>query len=67
MSILKGNRTLIFMAAGIAIGAIDLISPEILSSALGLGDQGRAIMLVVIPLLGFGLRLITDSPVGKKL
>lgn len=67
MSLLKGSRTLLFMAASTAIGVLDLLSPDVLSDALGLGTQGRSILLIAIPLIGFGLRMITSSPVGKKL
>ena len=62
----KGWKTLSFMAAGMAVSILDLVSPEIMSDALGLTGQGRAILLVAVPTIGFLLRMVTSTPIGRK-
>jgi len=64
---LKGFRTRIFSVAVFVLGALELLSPDMLSTALGLGDRGHAIVFIAISVLIFVLRQLTTTPPGKKL
>ena len=64
---MKGFKTVFFMVAAALVGIMDYIEPSILSDALGVGDQGRALIAILVPVGGFLLRMVTSSPMGKKL
>lgn len=65
MSKLKGWRTRLFSALVALYGAIELVDPHLIADALGLGTQGRAIVIIAIAVGVYALRQITTTAPGK--
>jgi len=65
MSILKGWRTRMATGLVFVVGIMEMFSPDMLSTALGLGDRGHAIFYVAFSLVFYGLRQITTTAPGK--
>ena len=65
MAILKGWRTRILSGLVFTLGALELAAPDTLSTALGLGERGHAILFIVIALTTYGLRQITSTAPGQ--
>lgn len=64
---LQGQRTRLLAFAVFALGLMELFSPNLLSDAFGLSQQGRASATVAIGMAIFILRQITTTSPGKKL
>lgn len=59
---LQGWKTRIFAASLLVLGLVDALDPSILSTALGLGDRGHAVVLVLAAVGTFILRQMTTTP-----
>lgn len=66
MAILKGWRTRILSALVMVLGMLEMFSPDILSTALGLGQRGHAVLFIVFSLTLFWLRQVTTTPAGRN-
>lgn len=65
MNLLKGWRTRLFSALVAIYGAIELIDPHLIADALGVGTQGRAIIIIAIAVCVYALRQITTTAPGQ--
>lgn len=63
---LAGWKTRIFAGLVSLLGLVELLDPNIVSTALGLGDRGHAVTLLVIGVSTYVLRQITTGPAGSK-
>ena len=51
-----------FYLATVLLGIVDLLDPTILTTALGLDARGKAVVIILIAVIGFLLRkLISDA------
>ena len=62
----KGQRTRLFAFVVFVLGLLELFTPNLLSDAFGLDQQGRAVTTVGIGLAIFILRQITTTPPGDE-
>lgn len=63
---MKGFKTIAFAAMVAVMGILELIDPDVLSTAFGLGDQGRSIVIIGVGVVMAVLRAATSTPLGKK-
>lgn len=59
---LSGWKTRLLALATAALGLVELLDPMLVSQALGLNDQGRAVATIVIGATMLILREITSKP-----
>ncbi len=64
---LKGQRTRIFAGLVFLLGIFEMFTPNLISDAIGVGSQGRAIVTILIGVAIVLLRQITTTPPGKQL
>ena len=61
---LAGWKTRIFSAFIAILGIVEMADPELITSALGLGQRGHSIVLIVIAVGVYILRQLTTTPPG---
>lgn len=66
MAILKGWRTRILSALVMVLGMLEMFSPDILSTALGLGQRGHAVLFIFFSVAIFWLRQVTTTQPGRN-
>lgn len=59
---LEGWKTRLFALCVALLGIVDALDPTLITTALGLGARGNAILLIAIAVSIFVLRQITHSP-----
>lgn len=57
-----GWKVRIWSVVMLGLGLIELLDPRIFATALGLGDRGTAVVIVVFAIGTFALREITKGP-----
>lgn len=61
---LAGWKTRIFSALVAVLGIVDMLDPELITTAVGLGPRGHAILLIAIAVCVWVLRQLTTTPPG---
>lgn len=51
-------REWLFYMATVLLGIVDLLDPTILTTALGLDSRGKAVVIILLAVIGFMLRKI---------
>lgn len=65
--VLEGWKTRIWSVAMFLLGLVALLDPRIFSTALGLGDRGTAVIIVLFAVGTFILREMTKGPTAPML
>ena len=65
-AILTGWKTRIVALATFLLGLATLLDPSLLTTALGLGARGNAVVFIGLSVAIFVLRQVTSTPPGNQ-
>lgn len=63
---LAGWKTRIFSGLVFLYGLVELLDPNVITSAFGLGTRGHAVSILAIAVMTYILRQITTGPAGNQ-